>query len=191
MISTRASARLLIDKDQKPRWQPPSLAEVDERDGREPISRRSATGELRFDLAEREELGMATIGFIGLGNMGAPMAANLLKARHQVTGYDIVAGRGRALRRSAGRRGGERRRGGRSAGDIVDHHAAGRAAGARGLSRQWRHLAAAPRKGALLIDCSTIDVETARAVATAAAKAGFDMLDAPVSGGVGGAAAAR
>jgi len=81
---------------------------------------------------------MATIGFIGLGNMGAPMAANLVKAGHQVTGFDLVTGR-------------------------------------------------AARKGALLIDCSTIDVETARAVAAAAADARVDMLDAPVSGGVVGA----
>ena len=51
-------------------------------------------------------------------------------------------------------------------------------------------LLAHARKDALLIDCSTIDVETARAVAAAAAEAGFDMLDAPVSGGVGGAEAA-
>src|SRR5271166_5200086 len=81
--------------------------------------------------------------------------------------------------------GGERRPGrsdggrGRRGGRDGDHDAAGRDRGAFGLPRG--------RRGALLIDCSTIDVETARAVARAAADARFDMLDAPVSGGVIGA----
>ena len=131
---------------------------------------------------------MATIGFIGLGNMGAPMAANLVKAGHQVTGYDLVAGadggvaaNGRAGRGSAAEAA--------AAGRHRDHDAAGRAAGAAGLSRAGWGYRRARRKGALLIDCSTIDVETARAVAAAAAQRGFDMLDAPVSGGTVGAAA--
>ena len=77
---------------------------------------------------------MATIGFIGLGNMGAPMAANLLKAQHRVTGYDVVAAPVAAL----AEQGGHAAAGiaeAAAAGDIVDHDAAGRAAGARGLSR--------------------------------------------------------
>ena len=131
---------------------------------------------------------MATIGFIGLGNMGGPMAANLLKAGHRVTGFDIVP---EACARLA------------AAGGIVaaDADAAATAgefvitmlpAGphVRAVYLGEGGLIARTRKGALLIDCSTIDVATARTVAAAAGEAGFEMLDAPVSGGVGGAAAA-
>ena len=114
---------------------------------------------------------MAAIGFIGLGNMGAPMAANLLKAGHQVTGFDVVAKAANTLAEGGGR-GAASAPGAASAGEIVIT------------------IIAQAQKGALLIDCSTIDVETARAVAAAAADAGLQMLDAPVSGGVIGAEAA-
>ena len=132
---------------------------------------------------------MATIGFIGLGNMGAPMAANLVKSQHQVSGYDVVAAPAAALAAA----------GGRAAKDVVE------AAGAGDIvitmlpaGPQVRQVYLGPdgiiaraKPGALLIDCSTIDVETARLVAAEAAKAGFAMLDAPVSGGVIGAEAAN
>jgi 3-hydroxyisobutyrate dehydrogenase len=130
---------------------------------------------------------MATIGFIGLGNMGAPMAANLLKAQHRVTGYDIVAAAGAALTE----------KGGHAAAAVAEAAAAGDVvitmlpAGPQvrevyfGADGVLAHV----RPGALLIDCSTIDVETARAVAAEAAAKGFQMLDAPVSGGVIGAEA--
>ncbi|HYU12248.1 MAG TPA: 3-hydroxyisobutyrate dehydrogenase [Stellaceae bacterium] len=131
---------------------------------------------------------MAAIGFIGLGNMGAPMAANLVKAGHRVTGYDVVASALEALAQKGG-------------------HAAASAPEAAGAGDvvitmvpagpQVRQVYLGPdgviaraRRGALLIDCSTIDVETARAVAATAAEAGLQMLDAPVSGGVIGAEAA-
>jgi 3-hydroxyisobutyrate dehydrogenase len=128
---------------------------------------------------------MATIGFIGLGNMGAPMAANLLKAGHQVTGFDIVAGRAEALRT----------KGGRASATMAEAAAAGEIvitmlpAGpdVRSVYLGSSGVLAHAHRHALLIDCSTIDVETARAVAAAAADAGFEMLDAPVSGGVVGA----
>ncbi|MBV8131496.1 MAG: 3-hydroxyisobutyrate dehydrogenase [Alphaproteobacteria bacterium] len=128
---------------------------------------------------------MATIGFIGLGNMGAPMAANLVKAGHLVSGFDIVAGRAEALRT----------KGGRAATTMPEAAAAGEIvitmlpAGpdVRSVYLGDAGVLAHAHKGALLIDCSTIDVETARWVATAAADARFDMLDAPVSGGVIGA----
>jgi len=131
---------------------------------------------------------MAAIGFIGLGNMGAPMAANLLKAGHQVTGFDIVPRAVEAL--SA--------KGGSSAASAAEAASAGEIlitmlpAGTqvRSVYLGEAGVLATARKGTLLIDCSTIDVETARAVAKAAAEAGFDMLDAPVSGGVAGAEAA-
>jgi len=128
---------------------------------------------------------MATIGFIGLGNMGAPMAANLVKAGHQVSAFDIAAGRAAALAA----------KGGVAVATTAEAAAAGEIvitmlpAGpdVRSVYLQDSGVLAHARKGALLIDCSTIDVETARAVAVAAAAAQFDMLDAPVSGGVVGA----
>ena len=131
---------------------------------------------------------MAAIGFIGLGNMGAPMAANLVKAGHQVIGFDIVPRAVEAL--SA--------KGGRAAASAAEAIAASELvitmlpAGAqvRSVYLGEAGVLANARKGTLVIDCSTIDVETARAVAAAAAEAGFDMLDAPVSGGVAGAEAA-
>jgi len=131
---------------------------------------------------------MATIGFIGLGNMGAPMAANLIKAGHQVTGFDVVPKAVEALVE----------KGGLAAASAADAAAAGELvitmlpAGAqvRSVYLGERGVLANARKDALLIDCSTIDVETARGVAAAAAEARFDMLDAPVSGGVAGAEAA-
>ena len=128
---------------------------------------------------------MATIGFIGLGNMGAPMAANLVRAGHQVTGFDTAAGRADALAA----------KGGRAAANAAEAVAAGETvitmlpAGpdVRSVYLGDAGVLARARKDALLIDCSTIDVESARAVAAAASDAGFDMLDAPVSGGVVGA----
>ena len=128
---------------------------------------------------------MATIGFIGLGNMGAPMAANLVKAGHRVSGFDIVAGRAEALAA----------KGGRAEATAAEAAAAGEIvitmlpAGpdVRSVYFGDGGVLAHARREALLIDCSTIDVETARAVAAAAAEARFDMLDAPVSGGVIGA----
>ena len=131
---------------------------------------------------------MATIGFIGLGNMGAPMAANLIKAGHQVTGFDVVP---RAAEALVGK-------GGHAAASAAEAAASGELvitmlpAGAqvRSVYLGESGVLANARKDALLVDCSTIDVETARGVAAAAAEARFDMLDAPVSGGVAGAEAA-
>lgn len=131
---------------------------------------------------------MARIGFIGLGNMGAPMAANLVKAQHQVTGFDLVANSLSTLAEQ----------GGHAAASATEAVAAGEIViSMLPAGPQVRQVYLGPdgilaraKKGALLIDCSTIDVETARAVAAAAAEAGLLMLDAPVSGGVIGAEAA-
>src|SRR5947208_3701605 len=130
---------------------------------------------------------MATIGFIGLGNMGAPMAANLLKAGHQVIGYDVVASAGASLAQ----------KGGRATTYAPEDAAYGEiyiTMLPAGPQVRMYYLGpdgviARARRGALLIDCSTIDVETARAVAATAAESGLQMLDAPVSGGVIGAEA--
>jgi 3-hydroxyisobutyrate dehydrogenase len=119
--------------------------------------------------------------------MGAPMAANLLKAQHRVTGYDVVARATSALAEQ----------GGHAGSGIAEAAAAGEIvitmlpAGpqVREVYFGPNGILAHVQPGALLIDCSTIDVETARAVAKEAADKGFQMLDAPVSGGVIGAEA--
>jgi len=131
---------------------------------------------------------MTAIGFIGLGNMGAPMAANLATAGHRVTGFDLVPRAMEALTT----------KGGHVVASLAEVAGAGDIvitmlpAGpqVRSVYLDPGGVLAGARRGALLIDCSTIDVETARAVAAAAKGAGFDMLDAPVSGGVSGAEAA-
>ena len=119
------------------------------------------------------------IGFIGLGNMGAPMATNLANAGHQVTGFDTAAVQLDAVTPAA--------------------TAALAVAGADAvitmlpngqiLRAVAAEIIAHMRPGAALIDCSTVDVESARAVAEMASAAGLLAVDAPVSGGVGGATA--
>ncbi|WP_127107427.1 3-hydroxyisobutyrate dehydrogenase [Pararhodobacter zhoushanensis] len=116
------------------------------------------------------------IAFIGLGNMGAPMAANLIKAGHSVTGFDTQA---------------------TPAGVTMAASAAEAATGAdvvitmlpngailRAVADQ---IIPAMKSGAVLCDCSTVDVDSAKAVAAQAEAAGLGALDAPVSGGTGGA----
>jgi 3-hydroxyisobutyrate dehydrogenase len=128
---------------------------------------------------------MARIGFIGLGNMGLPMAANLVKAGHQVAGFDVVA----PLRDKLA-----------AAGGTAAESVAAACSGAEAVitmlpaGAHVREVYAAPggvfeaaAPGALLIDSSTIDVATAREVAARAAEKGLALVDAPVSGGVGGA----
>jgi 3-hydroxyisobutyrate dehydrogenase len=119
------------------------------------------------------------IGFIGLGNMGAPMAANLAAAGHQVTGFDMAD----------------------VAIDGVDMatSAAGAAQGADVVITMLpngdilRSVAAeiipAMGSGATFLDCSTVDVDSAKFAAQAAETAGLLFVDAPVSGGIGGASA--
>ena len=128
---------------------------------------------------------MARIAFIGLGNMGLPMAKNLLAAGHEVAGFDLVS---RAVEAFA------------AAGGVACSSANETLPGAEvviTMLPEGRHvrdvygstvITGAP-VGALLIDCSTIDVDSARAVEANAREAGFEMVDAPVSGGTGGAEA--
>lgn len=128
---------------------------------------------------------MTTIGFIGLGNMGGPMAKNLLKAGHKVQGFDLVAkSLADAVAAGAGKAGSPAQ-----AVEGADVIVTMLPAGRHVRDVYQGAVIGAAKKGALLIDCSTIDVESSRVVAEAAAKAGLDMVDAPVSGGVGGAAA--
>src|SRR5262245_57427857 len=130
---------------------------------------------------------MARIGFIGLGNMGLPMAQNLIKAGHAVIGYDVNPASVEKLTAA----------GGSAAADIAAA-AADNAFGVtmlpagehvRGVYLNAEGILAHVAPGTLLLDCSTIDVATAREVAEVAAGKGLAMLDAPVSGGVGGATA--
>ena len=130
---------------------------------------------------------MATIGFIGLGNMGAPMAANLLKAQHKVTGYDVVAAPMSSLELQGGKAAASAAEAAAAGDVIITMLPAGPQVRAVYLGPDG--IIARARPGALLIDCSTIDVETARLVTAAAKEAGLAMLDAPVSGGVIGAEA--
>jgi 3-hydroxyisobutyrate dehydrogenase len=132
---------------------------------------------------------MSRIGFIGLGNMGLPMSVNLVKAGHTVSGYDVVAANVAACVASGGRAAASIAEAVAAADIVITMLPAGRHVtevftGSGGV------LASLGANRPLLIDCSTIDVQTARAVAKAAREAGLEMLDAPVSGGVGGATAA-
>ncbi len=117
------------------------------------------------------------IGFIGLGNMGAPMAANLAKAGHQVTGFDTAAPMPSGV----------------TAADSAQAAAQGADVVITMLPNGQILRAVADsvipvmQAGAVLCDCSTVDVESARAVAEQARAAGLAALDAPVSGGIGGA----
>lgn len=119
------------------------------------------------------------IGFIGLGNMGAPMAANLVAAGHAVTGFDVagVTVPGVTLAATAA----DAVKGADVVITMLPNGAILRSAAAEVIP------AMAP--GAVLADCSTVDVDSARAVADMATAAGCAALDAPVSGGVGGATA--
>jgi 3-hydroxyisobutyrate dehydrogenase len=130
---------------------------------------------------------MARIGFIGLGNMGLPMAQNLLKAAHAVLGFDVSRAQVDALSAA----GGDAASGVKAAAAGVDAVISMLPAGqqVREVYLGDGGVLAAVDADTLLIDCSTIDVETARAVAAAAQAKGLAMLDAPVSGGVGGAQA--
>ena len=125
---------------------------------------------------------MATIGFIGLGNMGGPMAANLVKAGHEVVAFDLVE----ALRNQA-----------KSDGAAIAESAAAAVKGAevvitmlpagKHVLSVWNDVVPSVTKGTLIIDCSTIDVESAKQAHALAGKHGVNSVDAPVSGGTGGA----
>jgi len=120
-----------------------------------------------------------TIGFIGLGNMGAPMAANLAAAGHSLRGYD-VAGTAATGVTSVGSIP-EAVEGADVVITMLPNGTILREVAALALDHM--------RAGATLIDCSTVDVESARNVAQAATDKNILCVDAPVSGGIGGAAA--
>jgi 3-hydroxyisobutyrate dehydrogenase len=128
---------------------------------------------------------MANIAFLGLGNMGGPMAANLVKAGHWVAGYDLVEAQRKVAAETGVAITGSAREAVSTAEIVVTMLPAG-----RHVLAAWADLLPATPKGALVVDCSTIDVDSARKAHEAGAAAGMLTLDAPVSGGVGGATAA-
>jgi 3-hydroxyisobutyrate dehydrogenase len=125
---------------------------------------------------------MTNIAFIGLGNMGGPMAANLVKAGHRVVAFDLVE----ASRKQA-----------RADGASIADSAAASVKGAdvvitmlpagKHVISVWTDVIPSVAKGALIIDCSTIDVENSKQAHVLAARHGIASVDAPVSGGTGGA----
>ncbi|MGB7243914.1 MAG: 3-hydroxyisobutyryl-CoA hydrolase, partial [Sulfitobacter sp.] len=165
----------IIDKDRAPKWQfadqpVPGVA----------VSKMlMPLGHAALKLKEPTMPTKQTIGFIGLGNMGTPMAANLAAAGHDVIGFDPA---------------GTTAKGARVAKDAIE---AARHAdvvitmlpNGQILRSVAAQIIPVMRKGAALIDCSTVDVESARIVAQDAENAGLLAVDAPVSGGIGGAAA--
>jgi 3-hydroxyisobutyrate dehydrogenase len=127
---------------------------------------------------------MSNICFIGLGNMGGPMAANLIKGGHSVIGLDLSA---EAVAKHVSI-------GGKTAASIKDGVANADVVvtmlpSGKEVRALYAGIIAGAKAGALLIDSSTIDVESARAVAKDASDKGLPMVDAPVSGGTGGATA--
>ncbi len=161
----------IIDKDRNPKWQHPL-------NGVPPV----AVSKMLIPLGKNalhfdEEEDNMKIGFIGLGNMGGPMAANLAKAGYQVVGFDTQnveidgvenASTAAEVAKDA---------------DVVitmlPNGAILRAVADQVIPEM--------KQGAVMLDCSTVDVESARDVAAQANAAGLSSLDAPVSGGVGGA----
>ncbi|HEV7408688.1 MAG TPA: 3-hydroxyisobutyrate dehydrogenase [Bradyrhizobium sp.] len=125
---------------------------------------------------------MTTIAFIGLGNMGGPMAANLVKAGHKVVGFDLVK---TSLDQA------------KTDGASIADSAVAAVEGAevvitmlpagKHVVSVWSDIIPSVPEGALMIDCSTIDVESARQAHALAGKSLVLSVDAPVSGGVGGA----
>src|ERR1700716_1538632 len=123
---------------------------------------------------------MATIAFIGLGNMGGPMAANLVKAGQKVVAFDLVE----ASRNQA-----------KTDGATIADSAAASVKGAdvvitmlpagKHVISVWSDVIPSMTKGTLIVDCSTIDVESAKQAHAVAAKHGMASVDAPVSGGTG------
>ncbi|MGI9373666.1 MAG: 3-hydroxyisobutyrate dehydrogenase [Hyphomicrobiales bacterium] len=130
---------------------------------------------------------MTAIGFIGLGNMGSHMAANLVKAGHEVKGFDVVDANIARFVEAGGTEAASVAEAASNVDVVVTMLPAGEHV--RSVYTGDDGILSSAAKGSLLIDSSTIDVESARDVAQAAENAGMVMIDAPVSGGVGGAEA--
>jgi 3-hydroxyisobutyrate dehydrogenase len=130
---------------------------------------------------------MTTAGFIGLGNMGGPMARNLLKAGYRLRAFDLAPAARKAAEEAGATLVDRASDAVDGAGVVVTMLPAGEHV--KRVYLEADGLVARAARGTLLIDCSTIDVATARSVHEQASAAGVDFIDAPVSGGVGGASA--
>lgn len=127
------------------------------------------------------------VAFLGLGNMGLPMALNLVKAGVSVSGHDLVATNVEKFVAGGGRAAGDSLKAIAAAKTVITMLPASKHVESAYLGDNG--IIAHAAKGALLIDCSTIAPDSARKVAAAAMERGFTMIDAPVSGGTAGAAA--
>src|SRR5215213_1454376 len=126
-----------------------------------------------------------TIAFIGLGNMGGPIAANLVKAGHRVIGYDLSVAGCDAAKASGATIAASAREAVASAEVAITMLPAG-----KHVLSVWAEIVPAAKPGTLFVDCSTIALDSARRAHTLAAEHARGSLDAPVSGGVAGATAA-
>jgi 3-hydroxyisobutyrate dehydrogenase len=131
---------------------------------------------------------MTTIGFIGVGNMGGPMARNLVKAGHSLKVYDLDEEKVNFVVQAGAQAASSIAEAAKGVEVVITMLPAGQHV--REVYGADAGVLAAADGGTLLVDCSTIDVESARAVHRQAEEKGFVMLDAPVSGGVAGAEAA-
>jgi len=163
----------IIDKDRTPVWQHKNATSVPA------VAVSSMLLPLGAEKLVFERTDIMKIGFIGLGNMGGPMAENLAKAGHHVKGFDLTAPcpEGVSTSQSAA-----------ACAADVDVLITMLPNGAILRSVADEVIPVLP-KGAAFLDCSTVDVDSARAVADQANAAGILALDAPVSGGIGGAMA--
>lgn len=127
---------------------------------------------------------MTNIAFIGVGNMGGPMARNLIKAGHGLTVFDLNVGAVELLVQAGASRAETANTAIAGADCVITMLPAGHHVRSVYLDKG---ILAHAKKGALLIDSSTIDVDSAKTVHAAAERAGFQFVDAPVSGGTGGA----
>jgi 3-hydroxyisobutyrate dehydrogenase len=127
------------------------------------------------------------IGFIGLGNMGLPMAINLLKAGYQVAGFDLVQSQLDAFAKAGGKTVTNANDAAKNVDVLISMLPASRHV--EGLYLGDSGLLANTNPQTILVDCSTISPKMAQAVASAAQAKGFEMVDAPVSGGTAGAQA--
>ncbi|MBW6421883.1 3-hydroxyisobutyrate dehydrogenase [Rhizobium sp. XQZ8] len=127
---------------------------------------------------------MTRIAFVGLGNMGGPMAANLVKAGHQVSGFDLSEASVKVAVEAGVRGTSALSDAVRDAECVITMLPKG-----QHVIAVWRDLTTLLAEDTLVIDCSTIDVESARNAHKLAEVMNCISLDAPVSGGTGGAAA--
>ena len=162
----------IIDKDRNPQWK-------HAHDSVPATAVSQMLMPLGADKLSFEEDKAMQIAFIGLGNMGAPMAANLAAAGHTVVGFDTAGTTAEGVTNAA------------TVQEAVDGADVVITMLPNGqiLRAVADQVIPAMKQGATLVDCSTVDVDSARAVAEQAIAAGLLAVDAPVSGGVGGATA--